>query len=583
MSVVDERFTLLNDMPPEGPDADLLGTGPVAAGLADLVHSSRGNTPFVLAVDGAWGTGKSTLMGQLSVELARRPDVEVVWFNAWTASGVSALTGMLTLVLGRLDRNVVRRSFRRLNSGGLLTGTVRLGLSAVAGFFRVDRAIDELWDRMAVDARAREDARRLVQDAVTSWVDDQHGRPRRTIAVFVDDLDRCDEATTVEIFEVIKLYLDLPGIAFVLGCDLAVLSSMRVPGVEETAQVRHYLEKIVQVTYQIPPPEEAAVRATIRGYAERSGTTDLLTDATTALIGRQTGGNPRRVKRLINSFVTEYRIDPGWRDVGAEALMRAVLLQHLYPECYRAIRAGTGDTVGDLLDYRWIRESRWQRPGDVDLGCPGLAPFLERYGLSPDDPEVLARLDERVPDGWSTLADNADLAALLTDLGGPTDRLRLQQRLRRRPLRTAPAPEAAARVRLDGVRLLWIDDTPVNNEPVLDSLTARGAQIRTAGTGAQALDLLRHFAPNLLVSDVTRDGTEVGFDDLRAIRSAGYTGPALFHSGWVTPERRTLAEAAGANGITSSVDDLIDWVERHATARSRPGSERSGGDPPTWG
>src|SRR5262249_18892358 len=161
-------------------------------------------TPFVLAIDGGWGTGKSTLMKQLATELAHRGE-EVVWFNAWTASGVSALSGLLKVVLGRLDPNVVRRSFKRLRDAGVL----RLGLTLVAGFFRVDKAMDQLWERMSVDAKAREEARALVRDAVTEWME-RPGVPRRTIAVFVDDLDRCGESTAVEICEVIKLYLDLP-------------------------------------------------------------------------------------------------------------------------------------------------------------------------------------------------------------------------------------------------------------------------------------------------------------------------------------------------------------------------------------
>ena len=78
-------------------DFDLLGTSVVAAQLGQLIAGSRDNTPFVVAVDGRWGTGKSTLMRQLSTVLSAR-DVEVVWFNAWTASGVNAMVGMIRTV-----------------------------------------------------------------------------------------------------------------------------------------------------------------------------------------------------------------------------------------------------------------------------------------------------------------------------------------------------------------------------------------------------------------------------------------------------------------------------------------------------
>jgi predicted KAP-like P-loop ATPase len=114
---VPDRFLLLNDLPVESQEADLLGTAQIAVDLAELVHGSRDNTPFVLAIDGPWGAGKSSLMRQLSRALQER-EVEIVWFNAWTASGASALTAMLKLVLAKLDRSLVRRSFRRLDGGG---------------------------------------------------------------------------------------------------------------------------------------------------------------------------------------------------------------------------------------------------------------------------------------------------------------------------------------------------------------------------------------------------------------------------------------------------------------------------------
>jgi len=40
-----------------------------------------------------------------------------------------------------------------------------------------------------------------------------HGR----LAVFVDDLDRCLPDKAVEVLEAIKLFLDVPGVVFVLG------------------------------------------------------------------------------------------------------------------------------------------------------------------------------------------------------------------------------------------------------------------------------------------------------------------------------------------------------------------------------
>jgi CheY-like chemotaxis protein len=574
---VPDRFLLLNDLPVESQEADLLGTAQIAVDLAELVHGSRDNTPFVLAIDGPWGAGKSSHMRQLSRALQER-EVEIVWFNAWTASGASALTAMLKLVLAKLDRSLVRRAFRRLDGGGYLGRALRIAVTMVAGFFRVDRAIDELWERMSVDVKARQEARDLLQAAMTSWVDEGRGGPRRTIVVFVDDLDRCADTTAIEICEAIKLYLDLPGLVFVLGCDLNVLARMPVQGayMEGSLRVRQYLEKIVQVSYQIATPAEGAVRAMIRGYADRSRTGDLLTDAVVRLIASQSGGNPRRIKRLFNSFVAEYQLDAGWRDFGAEGLIKAVILQHYYPEFYLEIVHGSADVVGELLDYRRARD--WLLGAEAS---PDLEVILRRHGvpmpgaLEPDTTRrSLLELDERVPRAWRQHVDSEDFLTLLREVGDVDERRRLQERLRRRPLSTSPATddmEAARHSRLDGLRLLWVDDEPVGNESMINNLMARGAQIRTVTDREQALMVLPFFAPNVLISDVSRYGEEVGFDDLKAIRESGYTGPAFFFVGQMTDDRRAGAAAAGADGIDNSVSAVMAWLEsRHTHLSAHP-------------
>ncbi|MFI5913108.1 P-loop NTPase fold protein [Dactylosporangium sp. NPDC051541] len=574
----DGGFHLLNDLPIDDRFPDLLGTSQVASRLADLVHDSRGNTPFVLAIQGGWGTGKSTLMRQLAADLRARNEVRVAWFNAWTASGVSALKGVLKLVLEQVDRSIVRRSFNRLRHNGILTDSLRLGLTVVAGFFRADRALDQLWERMSVDASAPDDARRIIAEAITGWAG-KAGAPSRTIVVFVDDLDRCDDLTVVEICEVIKLYLDVPGVAFVLGFDIAVLERVTLAGADRPAHVRHYLEKIIQVSYQIPAPAEATTRGMIEGYAQRSGTSELFTEPLVRLVGRQSLGNPRRVKRLINSFVTEYQVDPQWRDSATDDLMKAVVLQHFYPEFYQEIVHTTGDVVLDVLSYRqardWLREGgQSSEPIHVTLEV------LHRWKVPrPADPDqaawqgCLAQLDERIPRGLRMLVDNDDFLDLLREFGDAAERLRLQERLRLRPLRTMPTAweqDIGPRKDLSGLRLLWIDDHPEGNETLINAFMHRGAQIRTALDGTSARRTYSVFLPDAVISDVERGGEEVGFDDLRALREAGFAGPVLFFTGRVSPPLVAMAAAVGGT-ITASNPDVVAWIESVArTLRQSP-------------
>lgn len=110
--------------------------------------------------------------------------------------------------------------------------------------------------------------RRLV-DRYIRRVDDDN-KPGSRLVVFVDDLDRCLPEKAVEVLEAIKLFMDVPGCVFVLGLDQAVIArgieikyrELGLGADDATGESRRqryvidgarYLEKIIQLPFQIPP------------------------------------------------------------------------------------------------------------------------------------------------------------------------------------------------------------------------------------------------------------------------------------------------------------------------------------------
>ncbi|GIF52125.1 CheY-like chemotaxis protein [Asanoa ferruginea] len=137
------------------------------------------------------------------------------------------------------------------------------------------------------------------------------------------------------------------------------------------------------------------------------------------------------------------------------------------------------------------------------------------------------------------------------------------------------ATAAGGRQDLVGIRLLWIDDNPGSNEFLVRNFTARGAIAYPAMTTNQAVQLLGELGFDALISDISRDGKEVGFDDLTRFRAAGYAGPAIFFTSRTTPELRNRAKKSGADGIVSSPDELSDWLLR-IRASATPREPQSG-------
>lgn len=295
-------YVLLTDQPwIDGNDP--LGFDDLAGRLAGLVLASRDSTPLALGVLGGWGSGKSTLMRRLEQQLGVGRDVDTVWFNAWTAEGKSVLEGMIKSVLVEIGPKALRRAMR---SRKLITG-IRLVTTLGMGFFGVGRLVDEVWDRFSADANTRNELPKLLGDAMKDWRRRSNSADGRLLVVFVDDLDRCSPANVVEVFEAVKLYLDAPGFVFVVGYDDRMVASAldREKAFEDWRVTARYLEKIVQIEYRVPRPDDQQSRALVDALAERSRTAELLGDAERSLIADSSRRNPRRVKRFLNSFVLE--------------------------------------------------------------------------------------------------------------------------------------------------------------------------------------------------------------------------------------------------------------------------------------
>jgi two-component system, OmpR family, response regulator len=82
-------------------------------------------------------------------------------------------------------------------------------------------------------------------------------------------------------------------------------------------------------------------------------------------------------------------------------------------------------------------------------------------------------------------------------------------------------------------RVLVVDDEPFVCDVLRDFLTTVGDEVATAASGAEALELLPAFRPDVIIVDMVMTGMS-GTDVLDAVRRAGFTMPVILMSGHVT-------------------------------------------------
>jgi hypothetical protein len=233
------------------------------------------------------------------------------------------------------------------------------------------------------------------------------------LVVIVDDLDRCLPETAIATLEAIRLFLFVPRTAFVIGADeLMIEYAVREhfpdlpPSSGPVPYARNYLEKLIQVPFRIPalgltetrlyvflllaenklgPKDEGfkklldAARKDLRKPWQSKGLDrGVVRDALgsippeieqafvlaahiSKILSEGTRGNPRQIKRFLNSMMLRYAIAEERQfasEIETPILAKLMLAERFSPDLYDQIArlaATSGDgkcaALGELEDH----------------------------------------------------------------------------------------------------------------------------------------------------------------------------------------------------------------------------------------
>jgi hypothetical protein len=443
-------FTMLNDEPVNDSDRDKLNSWRIANGLVQLLKS-RHLSPFVLAIDAEWGMGKSSVLSQMQRILKGHEDCQnwkLVMFNAWTAEHSDAVKDVVAAVLRELDPKIARRWARKLaHNRGLITFLYACGV-ALAGLLGFSSAVSNFLTMLSFRGSQRNEVRVNVSRILDDWR--KQGGDDRVMVVFIDDLDRCSPDTAIQVCETIKLYLDIPGLIFVLGWNLSALGREAASLGNDRSAVRvlQYFDKVIQLTYHLPDADKEQIKNLIESYADDSGTAQFLDATARQTLAEKTRRNPRRIKQIINGFIVESTLSRKWAE-SPDLLIRAELIYQLYPRLYQLLidDSDDRDLIGDFVAYSNLRD----HTDDADAAWWKNAEELFRsYHLkiasnAKSDPgEVLGDLRNKFPGPLADLATDDGLTNLLRDIGDRAASAKFSALLKESPLTSAGTLTAEA-------------------------------------------------------------------------------------------------------------------------------------------
>ena len=236
------------------------------------------------------------------------------------------------------------------------------------------------------------------------------------LVVLIDDLDRCLPATAIDTLEAIRLFLFVPKTAFVVGADEGMIEyavRQHFPNLPVVSgpipYARHYLEKLIQVPFRLPALgvheartyvtlllvearvgeghegfntllakareslnkpwlgagiSQTDVRAVDPAHKDQLDGVFLLAQQIGPILAEGTKGNPRQIKRFLNSLFVRRSIAAarGFSDsVNETVLAKLMLAERFQQDFYEylaaaAMHASDGKVVELRNMERMVRD-----------------------------------------------------------------------------------------------------------------------------------------------------------------------------------------------------------------------------------
>ena len=242
------------DQPITSPGEDRFGFDPLATALADSISKMESPHGTAIAVNGPWGSGKSSVVNLVKHYLRngmKTGDLEIVDFKCWWFRGEEALTlAFFQELYAAMKPNVGKKAKKviaKLGSQQLIKASPVVGsvlnvaapgtgsiasaaMKAVGDFISQDKTVEKLHGELS----------------------EELSKGLKRYLIVIDDIDRLSPDEALLIFRLVKSVGALPKVFYLLAYDRHLAEKLvteRYP-----SEGPHYLEKIIQASFDLPEP-----------------------------------------------------------------------------------------------------------------------------------------------------------------------------------------------------------------------------------------------------------------------------------------------------------------------------------------
>ncbi|MFA6435974.1 MAG: P-loop NTPase fold protein [Candidatus Gracilibacteria bacterium] len=225
---------------------DVLGRAAFSENLAKAIIEYNSKDSLVIGLEGAWGTGKTSIVNMVFQTLKKEKSVVLIKFNPWDYSDHENLYRQffqnifLSLKPFKTkSKNILKRTLSWLLDLG------KVGAEAIPWYldstFPLKEVINVL-EKLSLNTSSLITEKPKIQKLLEK-IDGK-------IVIVIDDIDRLNAKEIRQIFQIVKSLGDLPNIVYLLAFDRVVV--VEALAKVQTEKGNDYLEKIIQMPVVVP-------------------------------------------------------------------------------------------------------------------------------------------------------------------------------------------------------------------------------------------------------------------------------------------------------------------------------------------
>ena len=276
--------------------------------LIDFVNGTE--TPITIGIQGEWGSGKTSLINTIYHHFDSNQKVKQIWINSWEYSLLSTPEEALLKIINKIIEEIVdadtdKKTKDTIKAGAekIFKGALRVGAQVALGN-EAGSVAKELLDSSGQNIST---LRQQLTDVIEGLAS-RSTNPYEKILIYVDDLDRINPQDAVAILELLKNIFSVPKCVFILAIDYQVVvkgleGKFGTMKPENEWEFRAFFDKIIQLPFTMPMGQYNIGNYVNSLLIKVGFIKEAFEDENLRRIIEWTiGGNPRSIKRLINSI-----------------------------------------------------------------------------------------------------------------------------------------------------------------------------------------------------------------------------------------------------------------------------------------